>query len=136
MMPTKEDLAAEVKEVMIKSWSVGEARVVPSPDSLKLSNDARHFERATILYADLSGSTELVNNFPWEFAGEVYKSFLIVSAKVIRLHGGQITSYDGDRIMAVFIGEMQTTTAAKCGLQINWAVRNIVNPALQEPIPS
>jgi class 3 adenylate cyclase len=135
-MPTKEDLVSEVREILAKAWDGGQAQIVPSPESLKLSNDARYFERATILYADLAGSTNLVNDFHWEFAGEIYKSFLTVSAKVIRSNGGQITSYDGDRIMAVFIGNNQTTTAARCGLQINWAVRNIVNPALKIQYPN
>jgi class 3 adenylate cyclase len=38
--------------------------------------------------------------------------------------------------MAVFLGDTQTTTAAICGLQINWAVQNIVNPALKRQYPS
>ena len=87
------------------------------------------------MYADLSGSTSLVNNFPWSFAGEKYKSFLTVSAKIIRSHEASITSYDGDIIMAVFTGDGQTSNAAKCGLQINWAVKNIINPALKRQYP-
>jgi class 3 adenylate cyclase len=50
------------------------------------------------------------------------------TAKIIRARGGVITAYDGDRIMAVFLGDTQTSDAARCGLQINWAVRNIINP--------
>jgi len=34
--------------------------------------------------------------------------------------------------MAVFISDVQTSNAAKCGLQINWAVKNVVNPALKK----
>jgi hypothetical protein len=30
------------------------------------------------------------------------------------------------------IGDTQTSSAAKCGLQINWAVKNIINPALKK----
>src|SRR5580704_15673894 len=39
--------------------------------------------------------------------------------------------YDGDRIMGIFIGDTKNTTAAKTALQINWALKNIVNPALK-----
>lgn len=38
--------------------------------------------------------------------------------------------------MAVFVGESQTTPAARCGLKINYAVMNIVNPALKAQYPS
>lgn len=47
------------------------------------------------------------------------------------MEGGQITSYDGDRVMGVFIGDTQTTSATRCALKINWAVRHIINPALK-----
>ena len=38
--------------------------------------------------------------------------------------------------MGIFIGDYQTSSAAKCGLMINWAVRNIINPALKAQYPS
>jgi class 3 adenylate cyclase len=135
-MGTKADLESEVSAIFAETWEIKEGQLVPDPANLKLSNDARHFERATILYADLSGSTNLVDNFPWTFAGEIYKTFLASAAKVIRAQGGAITSYDGDRIMAVFLGDTQTSNAAKCGLQVNWAVRHIVNPALKKQYPN
>lgn len=130
------DLQSEVKDIFAKQWAETEAQVVPDPTSLKLSNDARHFKRATIMYADLSGSTNLVNSQHWQFSGEIYKAYLYCAAKVIRSCGGEITAYDGDRVMAVFIGNSQTSSAAKCGLQINWAVQNIVNPLLKAQYPN
>jgi class 3 adenylate cyclase len=135
LMGIKEDLGIEVANIFSEQWVTKKALVVPDPADLNLSNDARHFERATILYADLSGSTKLVDTYSWTFAGEIYKAFLRTAARIIRSFDGEITAYDGDRIMALFIGEFQTTRAAKCGLQINWAVRNIVNPALKRQYP-
>ena len=100
------------------------------------SNDAIEFERATVLYADLSASTNLVDSKIWWFAAEVYKTFLHCAGRIINEQGGEITSYDGDRIMAIFLGNSQTTTAARCGLKINYAVKNIVNPALKKQYPT
>ena len=67
---------------------------------------------------------------------EVYKTFLFCAAKLVREQGGTITSYDGDRIMAVFGGKSPNTDAAKCGLKINYAVSKIINPALKSQYPS
>jgi class 3 adenylate cyclase len=130
-----DDLKKEVAHILAEQWSVANGSVVPDPDDLKLSNEARRFERATILYADLSGSTSLVNDQPWSMAGEIYKSYLACAARIIRSMDGEITAYDGDRIMAAFISDHQTSNAAKSGLQINWAVQNIVNPALKRQYP-
>jgi class 3 adenylate cyclase len=136
MMGLTADLESEVEAIFKESWTEKEGQVVPAPENLSLSNEARHFERGTVLYADLSGSTKLVNKMNWGFAGEIYKSYLVCAAKLIRSLDGVITAYDGDRVMAVFLGDLQTTNAATCGLRINWAVQNIVNPALKKQYTS
>jgi class 3 adenylate cyclase len=133
-MAILKDLQEEVRAIFAETWNVTAGQVVPDPEDLRLFNDAREFERVTVLYADLSGSTDLVNNQPWTRAGEIYKSYLACAARVIRSQDGEITAYDGDRVMAIFLGDTQTSNAVKCGLQINWAVKNIVNPALVKPI--
>ncbi len=37
--------------------------------------------------------------------------------------------------MGVFIGDNQSTSAARCGLKINYAVREILNPAIKAQYP-
>lgn len=129
-MALAEDLKAQVAQIFKESWSIRNGTVVPEPADLKLSNDAVVLERATVLYADLTGSTTLVNDKEWTFAAEIYKAYLYCAARLIRSEGGVITSYDGDRVMGIFIGEMQSTSAVRCGLKINYAVQKIINPAL------
>lgn len=99
---------------------------VPEPASLKLGNDAIHFKRATVLYADLDGSTDLVENKNWAVSGEVYKAFLYATSRLIRRHGGSIVSYDGDRVVEIFVADSQSNDAVACALEINYAIRNIV----------
>lgn len=134
-MALLDDLKSQTGTIFKEKWSNRDGRVVPEPTDLALSNDAVSFERATVLYADLTGSTTLVDSKSWQFAGEVYKSYLYCAAKLIRAEDGQITSYDGDRVMGIFIGELQSTRAVRCALRINWAVQNIINPALKTQYP-
>lgn len=128
----KDALSSYVKKVFKDAWAEREGRVVPEAKDLILGNEAVHFERATILYADLSGSTRMVESKKWEFATEIYKTYLHCATRIIKDEGGVVTSYDGDRVMGVFIGESQTTPAARAGLKINYAVQNIINPAMHE----
>ncbi|MDO8473137.1 MAG: adenylate/guanylate cyclase domain-containing protein [Dehalococcoidia bacterium] len=130
-MSLGDDLRSEVTQIFKQQWSVRDGRLVPDDADLKLSNDAVHFKEATVLYADMSASTELVNQNEWTFAAEVYKTFLLCAARVIRNSGGEITAYDGDRIMAVFIGDNKETAAARTALQINYCAKQIVNPAIK-----
>lgn len=136
MAASKADLETAVKKIFKDAWETRDGRVVPEPKDLVLGNDAAEFDRATVLYADLSGSTKLVDSATWMFAAEIYKAFLHCAATIIRNEGGAITSYDGDRVMGIFVGDYQTTPAARAGLKINYAVQQIVNPALRNQYSS
>jgi class 3 adenylate cyclase len=130
MSDFEDSLTTYVKKVFRDAWTEREGKVVPEASDLILGNEAVHFDRATILYADLSGSTKMVETKKWEFATEIYKTYLHCATKIIRDEGGVVTSYDGDRVMGVFIGKSQTTPAARAGLKINYAVQKIINPAM------
>ena len=129
------DLNAEVRKILRERWTTRQGRVVPDPDDLGLGNDAVLLD-GTVLYADLNGSTNLVDSYKPSFAAEVYKCFLTCAARIVRVEGGEITAYDGDRIMAVYIGDRKNTNAARTALKINYAVREIINPAIRDRYPN
>src|ERR1035438_8836510 len=133
-MALKEDLEVAVKKIFHDSWGSRDGRVVPVPEDLGLGNDAVKLN-ATVLYADIADSTKLVDTSTPQFAAEVYRSYLTCAAKIVKANGGVITAYDGDRIMAVFIGDLKNSNAAKTGLQINSAVIDVINPALAGQYP-
>jgi class 3 adenylate cyclase len=128
-MSLKEKLQEYANNTFSEKWDTRKGQKVPETDDIKLGNEAVLLD-ATVLYADLDESTSLVDNHkPW-FAAEIYKTFLYCSAKIIRKFGGIITSFDGDRIMAIYIGSSKNTSAAKTALKINYAVKKIINPAI------
>lgn len=134
-MALNDDLQKEVAATFRAVWERRDGTVVPADDSLKLGNDAVELD-ATVLYSDLADSTELVDSQIPAFAAEVYKTFLHCAAKIIRQEGGTITAYDGDRIMAVYLGTAKNTSAARTALKINHAVANIINPAIRSQYAS
>lgn len=136
-MSLKDDLIAEVARTFTAKWDVQGTKTVPAPDDLLLnSNYAKDLEKATVLYADLSGSTAMVDSKTWQFSAEIYKNYLRCAALVIKSEGGIITAYDGDRIMAVFTGDYKNTQAVRSALKINYAVHYIINPALKVQYPN
>lgn len=126
-----DDLEKEATRIFREQWTVREGQTVPDPENIKLTNDAVHFKQATALYADLAGSTKMVDGRSWYLSAEVYRAYLYCAARIIRKEGGEITAYDGDRVMGVFIGSSQCSNAARCGLKINSAVLKIINPAIK-----
>jgi class 3 adenylate cyclase len=129
-----DDLKGEVASIFREQWSIRDGQKVPDSGDLKLTNDAVKLD-ATVLYADLADSTRLVDDRKPRFAAEMYKAYLHATAKIIRSEGGTITAYDGDRIMAVFIGDVKNTSSARAALKINYAVNKIINPAIKNQYP-
>ncbi len=134
-MKNAAELTTLVKDVLNTAWATREGRVVPEASDLKLGNDAITLD-GTVLYADLADSTGLVQGYKNWFAAEVYKCYLMCASELIRGNGGSITAFDGDRVMGVFIGDSRNSNAAKCALQINYAVTQIINPAIKEKYPT
>lgn len=129
-MALKEDLDAEVAKIVRSTWTTRNGTVIPGDDSVTLGNDAVEID-ATVLYADLADSTDMVDNYRPAFAAEIYKAFLHCCAKIVRSEGGEITAYDGDRIMAVFVGNSKNTNAVRSSMKIAWTAQNVVQTAIK-----
>lgn len=129
------DILAEIKNILSIEWTTRDGREVPESDDIQLGNEGVRLD-ATMLYADLADSTALVNQHKDWFAAEVFKSYLLAACRLITHNDGVITAFDGDRVMAVFVGGTKNTSAVRCALQINYVVKNIVNKALKEQYPS
>ena len=125
-----EDLRSEVRNIFASTWQIRDGDKVPETDDVALGNSAVKLS-GTVLYADLAESTRMVNKSKSHFAAEVYKTYLLTVCRIIRLHQGEITAFDGDRVMAVFIGKSKNSDAATVALKVNWAVQQIVNEELK-----
>ena len=134
-MALADDIKSEVTNTLRSRWTVRDGRKVPSDTDIGLANDGVRLD-AAILYADLVDSSGLVEGFTAEFAAEVYKSYLVTACRVIRSNGGEITAFDGDRVMSVFIGHQKESDAVKTALQINFAIKQIVNVAIKAQYPT
>ncbi|MBY0112122.1 MAG: adenylate/guanylate cyclase domain-containing protein [Phycisphaerales bacterium] len=129
-MGMTDDLNAEVNKIIKEQWTTTDGRVVPETENIELGNRGVNLD-ATCLYADLAESTNLVNAYKATFAADVYKCYLNCACRIIRSQEGVITAFDGDRVMAVFIGDTKNTAAVRAALAINHAVTEIINPALK-----
>jgi hypothetical protein len=75
-VPLKDDLQSAVKRIFTDDhWTIRDGNVVPESEKLGLGNDGVNLD-GTVLYADISGSTQLVDSATPHFAAEVYKAYL------------------------------------------------------------
>jgi len=130
-MKTLAEIEEGIVEILKTQWKRRNGLKVPEAEDVQLGNDSVELE-GTVLYADLEDSTGLVLGYKDWFAAEAYKCYLMAACELIRNNGGTITAFDGDRVMAVFIGELKNTNAARCALQISYVVQKVINVKIKE----
>jgi len=119
------ELLDDAAGVLGNRWKIKDGRQVPSADRLALEeNEATEIE-GTVLYADMNGSTNMVRGYKNWFAAEMYKIYLHTVSEVLRDNDGVITAFDGDRVMAIFMGDSKNTSAVKCAMRIVFAVNRL-----------
>lgn len=129
-----DDLRKEVREKFRDSWTVRDGRTVPTEESVSLGNDGVRID-ATVLYADMADSTKLVDAYDATFAAEIYGTFLRCASRIIKANEGVITAFDGDRVMAVYMGDRKEAKACWTALKINHAMIEIIRPELERQYP-
>lgn len=124
-----QEVETKVQEVIDAVWNVRDGQTVPKTEDVVLRNGAVKVD-ATYLYADLAGSSVAAQSLSKEATGKIIRSYLNAASRIIRHFNGHIRSFDGDRVMGIFMGGSKNTSAAKAGLAINWAVHEVLRPRL------
>lgn len=133
-MKTSNEILSQVQDIFSTKWKERDGRKVPEAADVSLGNDAVKLD-GTVLYADMIDSTGLVNGYKDWFAAEIYKSYLNAACHIIRNQSGVIAAFDGDRVMAIFIGEARNSNAAKSALQINY-ITGQINKKIKKAYPN
>ena len=129
-MALSQDVTAGIEEVLAPAWNVIQGTVVPNSEGVVLKNGAVNLD-ATYLYADMANSTALAQKYTREVTAKVIRCYLNAASRIIRARGGEIRSFDGDRVMGIFIGKSKNTSAVKAALNLSWAVEEVIQPKLQ-----
>lgn len=119
----------KMNDILSTPWNSENARVVPKTENVAQRDGAKLLE-ATYLYADMADSTLLVKRYKKQFAARVIRMYMRASVDCIRNKGGHIRSFDGDRVMGVFIGERRRNDAVEAALNLSWVVDQVINPKL------
>jgi class 3 adenylate cyclase len=129
-MAFKDEVSTYIRNSFARVWSVTDGRKVPTPESAIGQGPVAVRIDAAVLYADLTDSTGLVKTAKKEYAAGVYKAFVYAAAKCIRFQGGEVTAYDGDRVMGVFIGDNKEVAAVRAAFYLRGIRESILVPEL------
>ncbi|NIJ06846.1 class 3 adenylate cyclase [Sphingomonas vulcanisoli] len=134
-MPNKEELQKHVDDILGIAWDVRDGTTVPSTETVTLKNGAVKIN-AAFLYADLASTSQLARVCPWETTAKIIRAYLDTSVRIIKSYSGEIRSFDGDRVMGVFIGDAKNSRATKAAREIFYTVEYILGPKAIEKFNS
>ena len=126
----QDDVKTAVDNIIATPWNKRTGQVVPSTDTVALADGAVEV-KATYLYADMAKSSEAAHFLNKPVAAKVFRSYLNAATRIIKKFEGEIRSFDGDRVMGIFMGHRKNTNAARAALGINWAIYKVLRPKLQ-----
>lgn len=129
-MALNEEVRSGVEGVLAAEWDSRNGQVVPETADIALKNGAVKLD-ATYLYADMADSTGLAQRHRDWAVAKIIRCYLNAASRIIRAREGAIRSFDGDRVMGIFVGTGKNTSAAKAALNISWAVNKVIDPALK-----
>lgn len=123
-------LKSDVQGIISQKWNTRKGQKVPNTADVALAGGAVELD-ATFLYADLAHSSQMAKELDRRVAAKILKAFLATTARLVKARGGTIVSFDGDRMLGVFVGGSKNTSAAKCALQIKYTVQKIIRPKFE-----
>ena len=71
----------------------------------------------------------------WETTARVLRAYLVAATRLIRKNRGEVRSFDGDRVMGIFMGPSRCDDAVRCALQIDYAVEHLIIPKVYRRFP-
>lgn len=129
-MSFKDDCTTAVRNIVKTDFNTRFARVVPTTENVQQKDGAVYVIDAVYVYADMADSTGMATTFAAEDAAKIIRSYLHAVSRVLRDRGGEIRSFDGDRVMAIFMGDGAADKAVDAALRITSVVKDIVHDEL------
>ena len=125
------DLEAKVAGYMAGDYKVTKKQTVPNPEDIPLGNEAAELE-ATVLFLDVRQSSDITNTFRRQTAAKMMKAYFDGAVRVINANDGYVRSFNGDGMLAIFVGDLQSNHAVKAAMQVKWFVNDVLEPKFRK----
>lgn len=116
---------------MGSTYDISSANIVPDKKSVSFGATAKDLQ-CVIAYIDIRDSRSLLTKHKRLLTARAHKSFLHVAAKCVVDQSGDLRSFSGDSVIALFKGENAEKRAVKAAMKTKYAVYKIINPFLQK----
>lgn len=130
-MSISDDYINGVGDFFSGEYTTPNAQKIPTISDLAFGKTGKLIELAMV-FVDIRESTKIVDGFRRVTAARMYKSFLWGVTKIIKANGGQLKSFNGDGMLAVFHGDTKCSSSVRAAFQINWFVTHALRPKMEQ----
>src|SRR5215217_1965702 len=129
MATTKAALQTLVDGYLGGTYDTFNPRGVPDPADIKLGKHAARLT-ATALFIDMRQSSNITNAFRLQTAAKMVKAYFDGAVRIIGHNSGRVRSFNGDGMLALFVGDQRFHNAVKAAMEVEWFAGNILRPKL------
>ncbi len=115
-MATNQEILDKLDEYLNQSYVQEETRVVPKISDLTFGNTTKKMPFAVVLYVDMRKSRKLLSDATTFWSIKVHRAFLLALTYCVERRDGHMRSFNGDGIMAFFVGDNASSRAVRAAM--------------------
>lgn len=123
MATEAEKIETDTRKILSDSYEISKSDSIPSPDDVPYGKVAKRF-KASVFAIDIRNSSKYLSEGDTK-SGKLHKAFLRVCAATIYHFDGEIRSFNGDGLLAMWTSnyKSQVTPAVKAAMGIKWLLK-------------
>jgi adenylate cyclase len=130
----KKDIETKVDAVLKDAFTQYDTEEIPDienkSDSKLTHGNAGYLGEFTFLYVDMRGSSSYTDQHRLQSITKIYKAYHHCMVECIKENNGNIRSFDGDRVLAVFVGKSKVYNAINCAMKMVGCRYDVLQPKI------
>src|SRR3989338_7857718 len=110
-MATNQETLDVVDVYLNQSYIQEETRIVPKISDLTFGNTIKKIPFVVVLYVDMRKSRAILSDATTFWSVKIHRAFLRALTHCVERRDGHMRSFNGDGIMAFFVGEKASSRA-------------------------
>jgi len=115
-MATNQETLEKLNEYLNASYVQEETRIVPKRTDLTFGNTVKKMSFAVVLYVDMRKSRKILSDATTFWSVKIHRAFLLALTHCVEKRDGHMRSFNGDGIMAFFVGENASSRAVRAAM--------------------
>jgi class 3 adenylate cyclase len=115
-MATNQETLDKLDAYLNESYVQEETRIVPKRTDLTFGNTVKKMSFAVVLYVDMRKSRKILSDATTFWSVKIHRAFLLALTHCVEKREGHMRSFNGDGIMAFFVGENASSRAVRAAM--------------------